>query len=152
MSETGSRTTTTSAAMLALVSEIATVDQLIRARLQKALPKGMEVSHFSVLNHLASTASERTPAQLSRTFHVTKAAMTNTLTKLEAAGSVHIRPDWDDGRRKFVAISPAGRRALEHATSAIEPTFLEIAGDLSAEEIKSALPVLRKLRTRLSDG
>ena len=139
------------ATMLALVSEIATIDQLIRGRLQKALPKGLAVSHFTVLNHLAVSASERTPAQLARSFNVTKAAMTNTLAKLEAAGSVHIRPDWDDGRRKFVAISPAGRRTLEHATSAIEPVFREITKNMTTEEIKTALPLLRKMRTMLSE-
>ncbi len=146
------RTSHTSAAILTLVSEIATVDQLVRARLQKALPKGMELSHFTVLNHLSVSAAERTPAQLSRSFNVTKAAMTNTLAKLEAAGSVHVRPDWDDGRRKFVAISPAGKRALEHATSSLEPILAEITSDLGADEVKLVLPVLRKLRTRLSEG
>lgn len=93
---------------VALFGELFMADQLARARLTKALPKGMELSHFSVLNHLSRSAEERTPAQLARAFHVTRGAMTNTLAKLEWAGHVHIRPDWDDARRKFVAISPAG--------------------------------------------
>ena len=38
---------------IALFSEMFMADQLARARLAKALPKGMELSHFSVLNHLA---------------------------------------------------------------------------------------------------
>ena len=87
---------------IALFSEIFMADQLARARLAKALPKGMELSHFSVLNHLARTNSERTPAQLARAFHVTRGAMTNTVNRLERAGYVHVRPDWDDARRKFV--------------------------------------------------
>jgi predicted dehydrogenase len=41
--------------------------------------------------------------------------MTNTLAKLEWAGHVHIRPDWDDARRKLVSISPSGRAAREAA-------------------------------------
>ena len=52
----------------------------------------MEVSHFSVLNHLARINDERSPAQLAKSFHVTRGAMTNTLRKLELAGYVHIRP------------------------------------------------------------
>ena len=95
---------------VALFSEILTADQLVRNRLSKVLPKGMEISHFSVLNHLARSGSERTPAQLAKSFHVTRGAMTNTLGKLEWAGYIHIRPDWDDARRKMVAISPAGSR------------------------------------------
>ena len=101
----------TNALAVTLFSEILTADQLLRNRLSRILPKGMEISHFSVLNHLAFVADERTPAQLADTFHVTRGAMTNTLNRLEWAGYVHIRPDWDDARRKMVAISPAGRRA-----------------------------------------
>jgi len=99
---------------VALFAELFITDQLARNRISKVLPKGMELSQFSVLNHLARLGEERTPAQLARAFHVTRGAMTNTLTKLEWAGHVHIRPDWDDARQKFVAISPAGR-AAHHA-------------------------------------
>ena len=88
-----------------LFSEILMVDQLARASVAKAMPKGMELSHFSVLNHLARVGSERSPAQLAKTFHLTRGAMTNTLGKLEWAGWVHIRPDWDDARRKMVSVS-----------------------------------------------
>ena len=94
---------------VALFSEVFMADQLARSRLSRALPKGMELSHFSVLNHLARIGEERTPAQLARAFQVTRGAMTNTLSRLEWAGHVHIRPDWDDARRKCVAISPAAK-------------------------------------------
>ncbi len=136
---------------VALFSEIFMVDQLARARLSKALPKGMEISHFSVLNHLARTQDERSPAQIARTFNVTRGAMTNTLTKLEWAGHVHIRPDWDDARRKFVAISPSGLKARDAALEAIAPLIHEVVDDIGADKVRSALPVLRALRARLTD-
>jgi DNA-binding MarR family transcriptional regulator len=80
----------------------------------------MELSHFSVLNHLAHLNGESAPRHNSPTlFHVTRGAMTNTLSKLEWAGHIHIRPDWDDARRKFVSISPAGRSARDAALAAI---------------------------------
>ena len=71
-----------------LFSEILVVDQLARSLVVSVLPKGMELSHFSVLNHLAFAGEERSPAQLARTFHLTRGAMTNTLSKLEWAGWV----------------------------------------------------------------
>jgi len=134
-----------------LFSEIFMADQLARARLTKALPKGMEISHFSVLNHLATTQEERTPAQLAKTFNLTRGAMTNTLNKLEWAGHVHIRPDWDDARRKFVAISPAGVKARETALSAITPLLRDLTNGLGADKIRTILPILRELRARLGD-
>ena len=132
-----------------LFSEVLTTEQLLRHRLSRSLPKGMELSHFSVLNHLAVIADERTPAQLAATFHVTRGAMTNTLGKLEWAGYVHIRPDWDDARRKLVAISPAGRRARDQAIADITPMIRQIVGDMGADKVRSILPVLRELRLRL---
>lgn len=135
-----------------LFSEMFMADQLARNRLSKALPRGMELSHFSVLNHLARINEERTPAQLARTFHVTRGAMTNTLGKLEWAGHVHIRPDWDDARRKFVSISPSGRAARDAAIAAISPVLAEVVKDIGADKVRAALPVIREMRVRLGSG
>lgn len=134
---------------VALFGELFMADQLARNRISKVLPKGMELSHFSVLNHLARVGDERTPAQLARAFHVTRGAMTNTLTRLEWAGHVHIRPDWDDARRKFVAISPSGRAARDAAVQAVAPLIAEVVQALGADRVRAVLPVLREMRTRL---
>jgi DNA-binding MarR family transcriptional regulator len=134
---------------VALFGELFMADQLARNRISKALPKGMELSHFSVLNHLARTNDERTPAQLARSFHVTRGAMTNTLARLEWAGHVHIRPDWEDARQKFVAISPSGRAARDAAVAAVVPLIGDVVQALGAEKVRALLPVLRELRLRL---
>jgi DNA-binding MarR family transcriptional regulator len=122
---------------------------LLRNKLGRVLPKGMEISHFSVLNHLASTSSERTPAQLAKSFHLTRGAMTNTLGKLERAGYIHIRPDWDDARRKQVAISPAGRSARDVALAGIGPVIEKLVTEMGGDKLRLALPILRDLRLKL---
>lgn len=139
----------TNALAIALFSEILTADQLVRNRLSKVMPKGMEISHFSVLNHLAHIEKERTPAQLAQTFHVTRGAMTNTLGRLELQGYVHIRPDWEDARRKMVGISRAGRLARDTALEGISPMVEELIGELGAEKVRAVLPILRELRGKL---
>lgn len=143
-------TDATNSLAVSLFSEILSNEQLIRNRLSKVLPKGMEISHFSVLNHLARSADERSPAQLAKSFNVTRGAMTNTLAKLEWAGYVHIRPDWDDARRKKVAISPAGRVARDVALAAITPLISEAVAELGDEKVRATLPVLRELRQKLT--
>jgi len=132
-----------------LFSEIATVDQAARSRLKASLPGNMELSHFSVLNHFSHLGGEKTPAQLARIFHVTKGAMTNTITRLAASGYVHVRPDWDDARRKLVSISPAGQAARDAAVQAIDPVFEDVMKKLGPEKAKTLLPVLRELRVAL---
>lgn len=136
---------------VALFSEMFTADQLARNLLSKTLPKGMELSHFSVLNYLVRATEPRTPAQLARTFNLSKGAITNTLHKLEWAGHIHINPDWEDARRKQVVISPAGRRARDAALEVIAPIIAELVENVGTEKVRAVLPVLRDLRVKLSE-
>ena len=134
-----------------LFAELIVGEQLANRLVTRSLPGGMQLSHFSVLNLLAHLNEERTPAQLAEAFHVGRSAMTNTLARLEWAGHVHVRPDWDDARRKWVAISPSGRAARDAALAAFLPRLADIVRDIGPAEVRRALPVLRRLRERLED-
>ena len=132
-----------------LFGEILALEQLVRNRLAKVLPKGMELSHFSVLNQLSHTKIERTPAQIARSFRVTRGAITNTLNKLELSGYIHVRPDWEDARRKMVSISPAGMVARNNALTAVTLIIEDLARDMGEERLKAIVPILRELRQKL---
>ncbi len=134
-----------------LFAELMNSEQLARAMVTRALPRGMQLSHFSVLNLLAHRNEERTPAELAQAFHLTRGAMTNTLARLEWAGHVHIRPDWDDARRKLVSISPAGRAARDAALASFLPQIADVVRDLGPDQVRAVLPVLRRLRERLEE-
>ena len=133
---------------VSLFGEILALDQLVRNRLAKVLPKGMELSHFSVLNQLSHTKTERTPAQIAKSFRVTRGAITNTLNKLEVSGYIHVRPDWDDARRKMVSISPAGIVARNNALTAVTPIINELVSEMGEERLKAIVPILRELRQK----
>ena len=133
---------------VSLLGEILALDQLVRNRLAKVLPKGLELSHFSVLNQLSHTKIERTPAQIAKSFRVTRGAITNTLNKLELSGYIHIRPDWDDARRKMVSISPAGVVARNNALAAVTPIINELISEMGEERLKAIVPILRDLRQK----
>lgn len=137
---------------VAVFGEIVMIEQLARVRLTRALPPGMELSHYMTLNHLAGVGGERSPVQLARAFHVSRGAMTNTLQRLEAAGYVHIRPDWEDARRKWVRLSPAGQAARDRAVTAIAPVFSDLVARIGAERLRAALPLLRAIRAELDSG
>jgi DNA-binding MarR family transcriptional regulator len=133
---------------VALFSELIAADQAIKGVLSRRLPKGMEMSHFSLLTHLGHVG-ETSPVKLARSFALTKGAITNTLKKLELAGYIHIRPDWDDARKKQVSISDAGRAARDQALTALVPEFEKITRALGDQKIKATLPVLREFRATL---
>ena len=135
---------------VSLFSEISAIDHLFKVRLSKTLPQGMELSHFAVLNHFSTLQGEKTPAQLARSFNVTKGAITNTLTKLSKMGYIHIRPDWDDARSKLVSISMSGKNARDSAVNSIEPILGNLMKVMGAEQTKSIIPFLRDLRILLN--
>ena len=132
--------------LLILLSEIATIEQLARNKLDNALPKNLNISSFSVLNHFSGSRAEKTPLQLARSFHVTKGAMTNTLSKLEKQGYIHVRPDWNDARKKRVSISQSGIDARNQAMKSIKPILDEIIKKTGHMIKKSLLGDLRNFR------
>ena len=132
--------------LLILLSEIATIEQLARNKLDNALPKDLNISSFSVLNHFSGSRAEKTPLQLARSFHVTKGAMTNTLNKLEKQGYIHVRPDWNDARKKCISISQSGIDARNNAMKSIKPILDEIIQKTGHMTKKNLLGDLRNFR------
>ena len=137
--------------LLILLSEIATIEQLARNKLDNALPKDLNISSFSVLNHFSGSKAEKTPLQLARSFHVTKGAMTNTLNKLEKQGYIHVRPDWDDARKKCISISQSGIDARNNAMKSIKPILDEIIQKTNHMTKKSLLGDLRNFREAIEN-
>lgn len=137
---------------VSLFSEISAIDHLLKVRLSKMLPLGMELSHFAILNHFATLDGEKTPAQLARSFNVTKGAITNTLMKLSKMGYIHVRPDWDDGRSKLVSISMAGKNARNSAVATIEPIVKDLMQVMGPKKVKALIPFLRDLRILLNNS
>ena len=137
--------------LLILLSEIGTIEQLARNKLDNALPKDLNISSFSVLNHFSGSRAEKTPLQLARSFHVTKGAMTNTLNKLEKQGYIHVRPDWNDARKKCVSISQSGIDARNNAMKSIKPILDEIIQKTDHMTKKSLLGDLRNFREAIEN-
>ena len=136
---------------VSLFGEISAIDHLLKVKLSKSLPVGMEFSHFTILNYISTMETEKTPAQLARSFNLTKGAITNTLNKLSKMGYIHVRPDWDDGRSKLISVSQAGKRARDSAVDSIEPILNELMKFMGTEKTKSIIPFLRDLRILLNN-
>jgi DNA-binding MarR family transcriptional regulator len=131
-----------------LLNEIAIIEQLARNALERALPDRLRQPHFAVLNHLVRRDGA-SPGALARAFQTAKAAMTNTLHRLEARGLIRVEADPKDGRGKRVFLTDAGRAMRERAIAAVGPQMAAIGGVLSEAEIAEILPHLRRLRAHL---
>jgi len=132
-----------------LLTEIGIIEQLARNALERALPDGLRAPHFTVLNHLVRLGDGTSPGALARAFQTAKAAMTNTLQRLEARGLIRLEADPKDGRAKRVFLTDAGREMRERAIVAVGPGLAAIGRVLSDAEIADLLPPLRRLRAHL---
>jgi len=139
-------------ALFVFFNEIGIINQLATAQMERSLPDGLRLSHFSVLSNFVRLGGTRTPAQLASAFQVTKGAMTNTLQKLEAKGFIRIRSNPDDGRGKIVSITEKGRRVRNKAVAALAPSFVEFQAAFPMANVEKALPTLQAVRKILDEA
>ena len=132
-------------------NEVGIIEQLARSKFERLLPDGLKISQFSVLNHLARLEGDWSPARLASAFQVTKAAMTNTLNRLETRGLVKISSDPDDGRGKLVSLTDKGRTMRDTCIKNIEPMLVEIETKFGKQRFASALPLLSDVRAYLDE-
>lgn len=131
-------------------NEIGIIDQLAGAMLASVLPAGMTQAQFTVLNHFVRLeVVEKSPADLANAFQLTRPTMTSTLSRMERAGLVTIRPDPADGRAKLVSLTSEGRAMRETCISALLPLLPLINAVVSDAELSALLPALRKIRVKL---
>lgn len=127
-------------------TEVAIIEQLAHAHLERCLPDGLKVSQFSLLNHLVRLGGQWSPVRLATAFQVTKAAMTNTVKRLEARELIKVLPDPTDGRGKLVEITDAGRDMRQRCLMGVGPLLGDISQEFSDEDFGKVLPMLEKIR------
>ncbi len=138
--------------LITLLSEVGAIEQIARSKLDSALPGNLNVSNFALLNHFGRRRKEKTPLQLAKIFNVTKGAMTNTLNKLEKLGYIHIRPDWEDARKKLVSISQSGIEARNNSMNLIKPLLNKIISNTINLNERELLTELRKFREKVENS
>jgi len=135
-----------------LLNEIGIIQQLVTTELNRLLPEGMHLSHFSVLNHLVRLGDGHTPNRIASAFQVTRATMTNTLTRLSARGMIDVRANPEDGRSKLVYLTPEGVAFHQRAYIALTPFVEGMDQNLDLENLTSVLPQLQELREYLDNN
>lgn len=139
-------------AVFGFFNEIGIIQQLSRALFEARLPEGMQVQHFSILNHLVRVSDGRTPLELARAFQTPKASLTHTLGGLEKHGLVEMRPNPNDGRSKQVWLTEAGRTFRDRAIAAMADDMQALQGKLDFKEIAELTPRLAQVRQVLDEN
>jgi len=127
-------------------AEIAAIDQLATTRIERALPAGLTKAQFMVLDRLARRGGGETPAELARAFQLTKGALTNSLSRLAAAGLISVAGDKDDGRKKRATVTEAGVAAHREALIALRPITESARQAFPEREFAQALSFLQAIK------
>ena len=136
----------------AFFNEIGIINQLSNAAFELRLSDGLQVSHFSVLNHLIRVEDGRTPLSIAKAFQVPKTTMSHTLAGLEKRGLVTFRPNPDDARSKLVWLTDKGRKTRDDAIAALVPDLSDLATSFSLDQIEEILPHLEAIRKYMDEA
>ena len=129
-----------------VLNEIGIIDQLAQNRAARLLAPELNLSQFVVLNHLTRLGDARSLVQIANAIQVTKGAMSNTVSRLQAKGLLTVLPDPLDGRGKQVSLTDAGRAARRAAVARLGDGLAEIAAAVPPAGLTQSLVVLRQLR------
>ncbi|MDM8084923.1 MarR family transcriptional regulator [Cellulomonas cellasea] len=107
---------------------------------------GLGEGEFDVLAALrrAGAPYERAPVDLARHTMVTTGAMTKRVDRLVAAGLVERRAADGDGRRRIVALTPAGLEVIDAAFAEHMRNERRLVEQLSAADRAALEPILTR--------
>jgi DNA-binding MarR family transcriptional regulator len=132
--------------VLQVFANIRLIHEGVRDAIAESLPEGLTVPQYEVLRLIDFRGDGISPAEISETLHIPKSGLTNTLQRLEANGYVRVEPCAEDGRKKRVWLTPAGREAFVDALAGIRPKMDHLREAFTLEEFREALPFLKALR------
>ena len=127
-------------------------ERVIRDHMDPLLAaEGLQVGEFDVLTPLRRSGKPYTlsPTQLYRSAMISSGGMTNRLDRLERAGLIERRPDPNDRRGKQIALTAAGKRAVDDLIGPMVAMEEQLLSVLTPTEQKTLNALLKKLLTAL---
>jgi DNA-binding MarR family transcriptional regulator len=132
-----------------VMNEIGIIDQLGKTLFERAMPDGLTMAQFIVLNRFVRLGIHSTPVELAQALQLTKATISSTLKRLEVKGFINSTPNIDDARSKRINITESGYFARNQAINLIADDLRDIGSALGTSDMESVLTILVKLRTFL---
>lgn len=132
------------------INALATIQARLRARMERALPPDVSAASFEAMERLSRADAPTGPAELADALGLSRAALSNTLARLEGAGWVLAVADPQDGRRKRLWLTPKGVETYRDCLRATRPDRERLRDAVSPWAAEAALPFLRSLEAWLT--
>lgn len=112
---------------------------IVEKRIQKL---GIHRSWHMMLMHLAGNRNVPSQKELAEEFHISTAAVANTLKNLEKHGYISRAADADDTRRNIISITPKGLDIVESSRKLFDSVDSAMLSGVTVEQLDTFLEVL----------
>ncbi len=130
-----------------LVTSVGICAQLLGSRAAEALGPDLPPPQFTMLNHFIRVPPDvKTVSDLARAFQLPQPGVTKTAQKLINKGFLDSQDDPQDGRRKLLSLTRAGRAAHMQALVRLNPDATFIFDEWSDADLESLRAPLFRLK------
>jgi DNA-binding MarR family transcriptional regulator len=114
---------------------------------------GLSEAEFDLLASLRRTPEQELPAgELAAHTMVTSGGLTKRVDRLVGRGLVERSGAHDDGRRRMIRLTPAGRSLIDEAFTAHLANEQRLLAELGEQDAAALEPILRRWLALLEDG
>lgn len=130
-----------------LITSVNICAQLLGTRAGEALGPELPPTQFTMLNHFVRVPpATKTVGDMARAFQLPQPGVTKTAQKLVTKGFLAIHDDPQDGRRKLMSMTEAGRAAHMQALMRLKPDAGFIFADWSDADLDALCEPLFRLK------
>ena len=136
-----------------LLTSVGICAQLLTTRATEALGDDLPPPQFTMPNHFVRVPPPvKTVGEIARAFQAPQPGITKTAQKLLAKGFLAAEDDPEDGRRKLLSVTDAGRAAHMAALIRLRPDANLIFGDWSDDDLAGLKEPLFRLKYWLDNN
>ena len=125
--------------------------ELLTAAMEPKLEEsGLSLGTFELLSAIHGSGGRATQVEVSRRLGITPPSLSESVRTAAARGLVEQHADSDDGRRKILKLTPAGRKAMTSIVKGVNNAEVRMVGDIGEDQISAAIETLIKVNRNLA--
>lgn len=134
-----------------IIRSIAHADRMHHCCIEKRIQQlGIHRSQHMILMYLAHNEQVSSQKELAKVFHVSTAAIANTIKNLEKNGYICRITDEEDTRKNIINITPKGREIVEISKNEFDAVDKEMFKGVTNEQLVGFCKVLDMCMDNLS--
>lgn len=125
--------------------------ELLTAAMEPKLAEaGVSLGAFELLSAIHGSGGRGTQIEIANRLGITPPSLSETVKSAVARGFVEQHTDSDDGRRKILKLTPAGRKAMQTIVKGVNTAEAQMVDGIDPVQLVSVVDVLRRVNRNLA--